>query len=82
MNAPKGKGAWMAKVGEKGQIVIPKEAREMFGIAPGDTLLILGDIEQGLAILSGDKVATLAASIFGGKPEGREGEDHDRDSND
>ena len=32
-----------AKVGEKGQIVIPKDARTLFGIQPGDTLLILGD---------------------------------------
>ena len=31
-----------AKVGDRGQIVIPKEAREFFGIEPGDTLLILG----------------------------------------
>ena len=40
---PKGKYAWTATVGEKGQIVIPKQAREIFGIEPGDTLLLLGD---------------------------------------
>ena len=34
---PKGKGAWSVTVGEKGQIVIPKAAREMFGIQPGDS---------------------------------------------
>ena len=39
-----------AKVGEKGQIVIPKQARDLFQIKPGDTLLILGDKNQGLAI--------------------------------
>ena len=44
-----GKGAWTAVVGAKGQIVIPKEARDMFGIHPGDTLIILGDVERGLA---------------------------------
>lgn len=38
-------------VGERGQIVIPKRARELFGIAPGDKLLVLGDAEQGLAVL-------------------------------
>ena len=65
MNAPKGKGAWMAKVGEKGQIVIPKEARTMFGIEPGDTLLLLGDTKRGLAILSGEKAVGLANTIFG-----------------
>ena len=44
MAMPGGKGAWTATVGAKGQIVIPKEARDMFGIKPGDTLVILGDI--------------------------------------
>lgn len=37
------------KVGEKGQIVIPKEARQIFDIKSGDTLLVLGDEEQGIA---------------------------------
>ena len=48
---PPGKYAWTVKVGEKGQFVIPKEARDVFGINPGDTLIVLGDIERGLAIL-------------------------------
>ena len=39
-----------AKVGDRGQIVIPKEAREFFGIEPGDTLLILGKSETGLIV--------------------------------
>ena len=43
MKPPKGKYAWTATVGEKGQIVIPKQARELFDIRPGDTLLLLGD---------------------------------------
>lgn len=38
------------KVGERGQIVIPKEARELFGIRPGDTLLVLGDEKNGTAL--------------------------------
>ncbi len=50
MQAPKGKYAWTATVGEKGQIVIPKQAREVFDIHPGDTLLLLGDEERGIAI--------------------------------
>ena len=49
--SPPGKYAWIVKVGEKGQFVIPKEARDVFGINPGDTLIVLGDIERGLAIL-------------------------------
>ena len=50
MKPPKGKYAWTATVGEKGQIVIPKQARDVFGIKPGDTLLLLGDEERGIAI--------------------------------
>lgn len=50
MGAPKGKYAWTATVGEKGQIVIPKQARELFDIKPGDTIIILGDQEKGIAI--------------------------------
>ena len=45
-----GRYAWTATVGAKGQIVIPKEARGLFGIQPGDTLLLLGDIDRGIAI--------------------------------
>ena len=49
---PKGKHIFgMVKVGDKGQIVIPANARKIFDIQPGDNLLILGDEEQGLAIL-------------------------------
>ena len=50
MKAPQGRYAWTATVGEKGQIVIPKQAREVFGIKPGDTLLLLGDERRGIAI--------------------------------
>ncbi|MDD6022238.1 MAG: AbrB/MazE/SpoVT family DNA-binding domain-containing protein [Oscillospiraceae bacterium] len=50
MKKPKGKYAWTATVGEKGQIVIPKQARDVFDIHPGDTLVILGDEKRGLAI--------------------------------
>ena len=42
------------KVGEKGQIIVPKEAREMFDIKAGDTLLIMGQKEKGLAIMKAD----------------------------
>ena len=50
MEFPQGKHAWMIKVGEKGQFVIPKEAREMFGFQPGQTILVLADEKRGLAI--------------------------------
>lgn len=50
MKYPKGKYAWTVKVGEKGQFVIPKEARDVFNIKPGDTLIVLADIDKGIAI--------------------------------
>ena len=61
---PRGKYAWMATVGEKGQIVIPKQARDMFDIKPGDSLLILGDDERGLAIPNKAVLAELNARVF------------------
>ena len=53
-----------AKVGDRGQIVIPKEAREFFGIEPGDTLLILGKTETGLIVTRPDALNDLANKIF------------------
>ncbi|MBR4378328.1 MAG: AbrB/MazE/SpoVT family DNA-binding domain-containing protein [Bacilli bacterium] len=47
------------KVGEKGQIIVPKEAREMFNIKPGDTLMVLGDKERGIALMKSDDVYEL-----------------------
>lgn len=53
---PRGKHLFGAvTVGERGQIVIPKQARELFGIEPGDTMLVLGDEDQGLAVLKADE---------------------------
>ena len=53
-----------AKVGDRGQIVIPKEAREFFGIQPGDTLLILGKNETGLIVTKPETLHDLADQIF------------------
>lgn len=53
-----------ARVGEKGQIVIPKEARTVFGIGPGDTLLILGDEKNGIIVTKPDVIETVAEEIF------------------
>ena len=70
MNGPEGKYAWTVKIGEKGQFVIPKEARELFGFQPGDTILVLGDREHGLAILPKKKmdehIARIMSEIIGG----------------
>ena len=53
-----------AKVGDRGQIVIPKEARELFGIKPGDTLLILGDEDTGLIVSRPEVLSDLASKIL------------------
>ena len=53
---------WTVKVSEKGQISIPKQAREIFNIKTGDTLLLLGDTDQGLAIVKYE--GELAQSIL------------------
>lgn len=64
MKKPEGKYAWTVTVGEKGQIVIPKQAREVFGIRPGDTLVLLGDEKRGLAIPPKSAFAQFAAAVF------------------
>lgn len=63
---PNGKFAWTANVGEKGQIVIPKQAREIFNIKPGDTLILLGDEQLGIAIPPKSEFELLGNRIFGG----------------
>ena len=63
----KGKGRRVfgtAKVGDRGQIVIPKEARELFNIQPGDTLLILGEEETGLIVSRPEVLRDLATQMF------------------
>ena len=55
------------KVGEKGQIIVPKGAREMFNIQPGDTLMVLGDKERGLALMKSDDVYELMSKGVIGK---------------
>lgn len=53
-------------VGEKGQIVIPKKARETFGIVPGSTLLVLGDENKGgIAIIKTEFFSDITDSVLG-----------------
>lgn len=52
------------KVGERGQIVIPKDARALFGIQPGDTLLILGDEKSGIIVTRPEVVSDMAQRVF------------------
>ena len=65
MNILEGKYAWMVKIGEKGQFVIPKEARDMFDLQPGEEIIVLGDKEKGIAILPKDKQKEYINRIFG-----------------
>jgi AbrB family looped-hinge helix DNA binding protein len=69
MHTKKGKYAWTVTVGEKGQIVIPKQARDVFNIKPGDTLIMLADDKKGIAIPPKESFIELAAKIFADKAE-------------
>lgn len=64
MEFPDGKYAWMVKIGEKGQFVIPKEARELFELQPGEEILVLGDSKRGIAILPKAMQREYIAKIF------------------
>ncbi len=66
MKHPKGKYAWTVKIGEKGQFVIPKEARDLFDLHPGDTIIVLADEKRGIAIPPKNTFARLAEHIFEG----------------
>ena len=54
---PKGKFLSIVKVGDKGQIVIPKGARELFGIQPGDQLLLMADKKRGIALIDENSIS-------------------------
>ena len=60
----------ICKVGEKGQIVIPKEARDVFGIQPGDSLVLLGDQKRGIAVVKTEVFSSTADAILGGGDDG------------
>lgn len=62
--AEQDKFLWTVKVSEKGQIVIPKQARDEFDIKEGDTLLLLGDKSKGIAIAKYDDYLKFAEAIF------------------
>ena len=72
---PAGKYAWTVKVGEKGQFVIPKEAREVFGIRPSDTLIVLADEKQGIAIPPKSMFSKVMSAVFGAEPAQEETEE-------
>ena len=61
---PKGKFISTVTIGEKGQIVIPKAAREMFGLEPGDTIVLLADKKRGIALVQNDRMMSVAESVM------------------
>ncbi len=65
----KDKYVGICKVGEKGQIVIPVEARKMFNINPGDSIIVLCDKEKGIALVKSDVIESIGDTILGGKDE-------------
>jgi len=67
----------MVKVGERGQIVIPLEARKIFNIKPGDLVLVAGDASKGIAISKVEGMKKYAMQLFGvlNSDESGEGED-------
>lgn len=69
MESPKSSQHFMAtvRIGPKGQIVIPKEVRDMFGVEPGDCLLLMADTERGIALQRQDVMEKIASAIFLGQ---------------
>ena len=60
----KNKYVGICKVGEKGQIVIPKEVRSMFDIKSGDSIIVLCDKEKGIALLKADVIEGLTEKVL------------------
>ncbi len=52
------------RIGPKGQIVIPKEARDMFGLEPGDTLVLLADKKKGIALQTMESLSPVVRRVF------------------
>ena len=65
MKIPKGHYIFgTVKVGERGHMTIPKEARKIFDIKAGDTLIVLGDEKWGLAVTKADVLEKHAMNVF------------------
>ena len=60
----KNKFIGVCKVGEKGQIVIPKEIRNMFSINSGDTVIVLADKDKGIALLKADEIESMTDKVL------------------
>lgn len=75
MDKEQDKFIWTTKLSGKGQIVIPKQAREVFGLKDGDTLILLGDKSKGIAIAKYDDYLKFAEEIFKLKDGGNDQDD-------
>lgn len=64
MDKNKNKYVGICKVGEKGQIVIPKEARNMFDIKTGDSIIVLCDKNKGIALVKADVFEDLTDKVL------------------
>jgi len=69
---PEGKWISTVRLGPKSQIVIPKEVRDMFGLGPGDSLLLMADVERGIALVDPAEYADVMSKVLG-SPSGEEG---------
>lgn len=61
----KNKYMGVCKVGEKGQIVIPKKVRDMFNIEKGDSIIILSDKKKGIALVKAEVFENITDDILG-----------------
>ena len=69
LQMPVGKFISTVNVGEKGQIVIPKGARDLFGIKPGDTLVLMADTERGIALVQSSSMEAWMSAALGASEE-------------
>ena len=73
IKGPEGKCIFgMVKVGEKGQVVIPEEAREMFNIKAGDPLMMVGDHQSGIAIITSEMLTQMFLGLMKQTSEGEQ----------
>ncbi len=62
---PEGKYVFgIVTIGDKGQIVIPKRARDVFNLKPGSQLLVLGDEKRGIALVEASKLQNFASQVL------------------